>query len=144
MILLLNIPFSFTWKRDEHKIIMNNHFSNHLQSYFQNFNSFLKIRLTYSHEHFCSLYLILPDGLDVNFHVYKFWVNEHQTLHTQHFHNYETYFLKYIGATGWMNEKQGFDSWHGQEILLFFIAPRPALGLIQPSIQWGPGVFTRE
>jgi hypothetical protein len=30
----------------------------------------------------------------------------------------------------------GFDPWQGQEIFIFFIPSRPALGFTQPSIPW--------
>jgi len=35
-----------------------------------------------------------------------------------------------------------FDSRHGQKLLLFATASRPALGFTQPSIQWIPGFLS--
>jgi hypothetical protein len=38
--------------------------------------------------------------------------------------------------------RPGFNSWQGQEIRLFSIASRPALGPTQTPIQWAPGVLS--
>jgi hypothetical protein len=37
---------------------------------------------------------------------------------------------------GWTTEDLEFDSQQGQEIFLFFIVSRAALGSMQPPIQW--------
>jgi hypothetical protein len=41
---------------------------------------------------------------------------------------------------GLITKELGFDFWWGQEIFLFYIAFRPALGPTQPPIQWEPEV----
>jgi hypothetical protein len=45
---------------------------------------------------------------------------------------------------GWTTEESGFDSRYGQEILLFSITSRPALGSTQPPIQWDPEATSPE
>jgi hypothetical protein len=40
---------------------------------------------------------------------------------------------------GWV---RGFDSWQGQEIFLYSTSSGPALGPIQPPIQWANGTIS--
>jgi hypothetical protein len=41
----------------------------------------------------------------------------------------------------WAADELGLDFWHGQEIILFSTASRPALGPIHPPIQRLLGTF---
>jgi hypothetical protein len=45
-------------------------------------------------------------------------------------------------VTGYRLDGPGFDSGQGQEIFLFSIESRPALGHTQPSIQWVSGALS--
>jgi hypothetical protein len=46
-----------------------------------------------------------------------------------------------IASSLWA-EQQGFDSWQGQKIFLFFVASGLALGPTQSPIQWVPGALS--
>jgi len=45
-----------------------------------------------------------------------------------------------LPSFGYRLDDLGFDSWQGQEIFLFSIMSRLAVGITQPAVQWVPRV----
>jgi hypothetical protein len=48
----------------------------------------------------------------------------------------------YCLATDWTTERYGLDLWQGQRIFPLASVSRPALGPIQPPVQWVPEVLS--